>query len=558
MPPSQSRVLVVGGSFAGLCIGRDLKKDFLVTIVDAKEFFEYTPGVLRAYVKPKHLDALTFTLYPVIEYQMGLKFIWGEVLEMKPDRTAVIKPMFTTAQETIDFDYSIIAAGCNFGVFHKWGESLWFPTIHEKARPEGSWGHIDERFLEGRRRHVLEEYKSIREMNAESASIMVVGAGFIGVEWVTELDHFFPQLKLAICDMLPKCLGPLPESAAQYCVKYMERKGINQIYGEKFDEKSPEYLKKVGLKNKSGQDGWDKKYVCVGVKASNYFMPEETLSTVGPGGGKWIFMDQTLAVRTKEGKRWSVDEKGYGRIYAVGDCNFGCVEIPPDDADLLREAAGKISGKFLDGKSTAGDITVSDGKSEFKRFDQVTIEDGAYEILSISKPKTHGTTTVFSVTMNRPLAGSKTAPVDVKKASGPGSRSINAWPVPPIPKISYPGEEEAVIACANIHRIEKLKHGKTVDCCYAPLQPAKMHWPWGAGMFATSLGPDTACFVAGANWQKNSGLCCVWGPPCAVQKEIIEASKTDECANGVIGRVIWHFVHHTPVHLFGGGPRWGY
>lgn len=32
-----------------------------------EEFFEYTPGVLRAYVKPKHLDALSFTLQPVIE-----------------------------------------------------------------------------------------------------------------------------------------------------------------------------------------------------------------------------------------------------------------------------------------------------------------------------------------------------------------------------------------------------------------------------------------------------------------------------------------------------------
>ena len=32
----------------------------------------------------------------------------------------------------------------------------------------------------------------------------------------------------------------------------------------------------------------------------------------------------------------------------------------------------------------------------------------------------------------------------------------------------------------------------------------------------------------------------------------------DECAYGFIGRCIWYFVHHTPVHLFGGGPRWGY
>ena len=39
----------------------------VVTLFWPEEFFEYTPGVLRAYVKPKHLDALTFTLQPVIE-----------------------------------------------------------------------------------------------------------------------------------------------------------------------------------------------------------------------------------------------------------------------------------------------------------------------------------------------------------------------------------------------------------------------------------------------------------------------------------------------------------
>ena len=54
---------------------------------------------------------------------------------------------------------------------------------------------------------------------------------------------------------------------------------------------------------------------------------------------------------------------------------------------------------------------------------------------------------------------------------------------------------------------------------------ANMHWPWGAGMFATSLGPDDACFVAGASWVKNSGYVVTWGQLSAVQKEIIEASK---------------------------------
>jgi len=434
-----------------------------VTIVDAKEFFEYTPGVLRAYVKPKHLDALTFTLHPVIEEKMGCKYYWGEVKELNgKDRTATIKPMFCQEAEVVDFDYCIICAGCNFGPFHKWGESLWFPTVHEEARPNGSWPHLDERFLEGRRRHILEEYGAIQVLNQKAATVLVVGAGFIGVEWVTELRHFFPKLKLTIIDFLPQPLGPLPPAAAAYCTKYMKRNGISQFYKIKYAPQDSGFWSKIELPEKA-----DKEYVCIGVKASNYFMPKDTLSEKGPGGGGWIHVDMQLGVTTRDGEAWAADDDAYHRIYAVGDCNVGGIGDP--------------------------------------------------------------------------------------------TRPVEDWELPPIPKISYPGEEQALIACKNVCKIDKLVFkGETTDLFGTELKPHSMHWPWGAGMFATSLGPNDACFVLGANWEKGSGYTVVWGAPCAVQKEIIEASKVDECRNGMVGRVIWHFVHHTPVHLFGGGPRWGY
>merc|ERR1712039_386966 len=134
------------------------------------------------------------------------------------------------------------------------------------------------------------------------------------------------------------------------------------------------------------------------------------------------------------------------------------------------------------------------------------------------------------------------------------------FPIAPIPKISYPGEEEAVIACKNIEKIDAIVYGgQKTNFIGEPLKPYDMHWPWGAGMFATSLGPDKACFVVGAYWKSKSGYMCFWkGELSSVQKEIIEASKTDECAYGIVGRCIWHFVHHTPIHLWGGGPLWGY
>jgi len=431
-------VLIIGSQFSGTFCARDLKKKFAVTVVDCKEYFEYTPGVLRAYVKPCHLDALTFKLQPVLERSMGVKFICGEVKKLDGEaKTATVKPIFANAPEDIAFDYCVICAGCNFGPFKPMGESLWFPTVHEEGRKISDWPHIDERFLEGRRRHILEEHGKLRDLAERKASMLVVGAGFIGVEWVTEVQHFFPDISLTIIDALPRCLGPLPDKAAKYCSKYMHARGIKEFYDCKYDAKSSEFWKKVELPN-----GADVEYVCIGVKASNYFMPQETLSEKGPGGGGWIHFNKFMQVTRRDGSVW-----GDGKIFAVGDCNYGCLGSPPN------------------------------------------------------------------------------------------------WEMPPVPKISYPSEEQAHHACTNLKILargsQKLK---------------ATWWPWGAGLFSTSLGPHDACFVMGANHEKGSGYMVNWWIPAALQKDIIESTKINECKNGCVGILIWHFVHHMPVNLWGKGP----
>eukprot|EP00927_Polykrikos_kofoidii_P001151 TRINITY_DN1041_c0_g1_i15.p1 TRINITY_DN1041_c0_g1~~TRINITY_DN1041_c0_g1_i15.p1 ORF type:complete len:475 (-),score=83.31 TRINITY_DN1041_c0_g1_i15:181-1554(-) len=454
MSPQKRRVLVIGGQFGGTFVARDLKKHFNVTVVDAKEFFEYTPGVLRAYVKPAHLDALTFTLQPVLERKMGVKYIWGEVKELNGEQKfATIKTMFSENMDTIGFDYCIICAGCNFGPFQPMGESLWFPVVHEEARKVSQWAHIDERFLEGRRRHILEEYHAISELEKKKATVLVVGAGFIGVEWVTELEYFFPDLETTIIDFLPRCLGPLPEGAAEYCSEYMNAAGVKEFYNCKYDPKSDEFWKSIELPG-----GADKTYVCIGVKASNYFMPKCVLSDKGPGGGGWIHFNKYMQVvkkPTEGGEVW-----GDGSVFAVGDCNYGCLGEPPN------------------------------------------------------------------------------------------------WEMPPVPKISYPGEEQALHAAVNLERMDAMKYGRSGlrSICPKPKDLKPTWWPWGAGMFATSLGPHDACFVMAANDKKGSGYMVNWWYPAALQKEIIETTKINECQDKIIGKMIWHFVHHTPCNLWGRGP----
>jgi len=458
MGGQKRKVLIVGGQFTGNFSAKDLKKHFHVTVVDAKEFFEYTPGVLRAFVKPAHFDGLSFTLQPVLERKIGVKFIWGEVLNIDGElKTATIQTMFSPEGmlDTISFDYCMLCSGCNFNPMHKWGESLWFPTVHAKARPEGSWSHIDERFIEGRRRHILEEYHKIADLNQRGATCLVVGAGFIGVELATEIEYFFPEVKLTIIDFLKRCLGPLPDSAADYCSEYMHAAGIKEFYEKKYAPDDPAFWKDIELDGKA-----DKEYVCIGVKASNYFMPKEVLSDKGPGGGGWVHMNEHLQVELKgefkDGKEVRGDVWADGTIFAVGDCNYGCIGNPKQ-----------------------------------------------------------------------------------------------GWVLPPIPKISYPGEEQALHAVINIIRMDKKKFGGHGHCTSTTM--VKTWWPWGAGMFATSLGAHDACFVMAANEEKGSGYMVNWWLPAAIQKEFIETTKIDECKDGWIGFMIWYFVHHTPMHCWGRG-----
>ena len=97
-------------------------------------------------------------------------------------KTASIKTMSSNSVDEISFDYCLICSGCNFGPFKPMGESLWFPTVHEEGRAISDWKHIDERFLEGRRRHVIEEYHKLQDLNKKKATILAGAQALVAQE----------------------------------------------------------------------------------------------------------------------------------------------------------------------------------------------------------------------------------------------------------------------------------------------------------------------------------------------------------------------------------------
>jgi hypothetical protein len=450
----------------------------------------------------------------------------------------------------------MICAGCDFNPFKPSGESLWFPTVRTQSRAESEWGHIDERYIEGRRRHILEEYHSIAEYAKKNSTMMIAGAGFIGVEWATELEHYFPNLQMTIIDFLPRCLGPLPEGAAMYCSEYMAAVGIKEFYGIKYEPKNDEFWAKCEYgKDGDKQKQADKTYVCMGVKASNVFMPKDVLSDKGPGGGGWIHVNKKLQVTLKprKGEQWGKGEEPEGQlwaggvVYAVGDCNYGCIGSPPKYEANLNGKAFPIG--FAYGKHNSVDKAYEKPNEAFFFFDPAPegskAKEGGKPINFVMAANGYLQTengTPYGLDGEKTLKEGGSVKVDITKTENTG------WVMPPCAKISYPGEEQALHACNNIEIMDhNFAHGS---------KQALMDtwWPWGAGMFATSLGPHDACFVVSANEISGSGYMVNWWLPAAIQKEIIETTKVNECKNGIIGICIWHFVHHTPVNLFGRGP----
>lgn len=459
-------LLVIGAQFTGTFVARELRRKLNVTVVDAKEYFEYTPGILRAYVRPAHWESLTFKLEPVLAKRMGVRLVVGEVMALSAEPREARVRLLADGQDqdtALAYDYCVICAGCHFNTSPPYGESLWFPTIHEAARLESAWRDLDERYLEGRRRHILAEHDRIQGLSRKKDKVLVVGAGFIGVEWATELKHFFPDLDITIIDFMRRCLGPLPLAAAEYCSAYMQKAGIQEFYQLRYTPGARQFWQKVGMPEKFDQNPKEGVFSCQGVQAANFFMPEETKSKTGPGGGGWILINMKLQVASRE----TCDVWGGGRVFAVGDCTFGRVFDP---------STGDLEGR------------------------------------------------------------------------NPSAREL----LPPVPKICYPGEEQASHACRNVLRLAAAGELPSPEGQRSLLM--NTWWPWGAGIMSTSLGPRDAVCVTGANSSSGAGKILLTGRTAAIHKDYIETTKCSECQNGLKGRFIWYLVHHTPINLWGRGP----
>jgi apoptosis-inducing factor 2 len=226
------KVVVIGGGFAGAYCAKTLEKDFDVTLVDTKDYFEFTPSILRTIVEPEHIKKIQ-VLHT--HYLHKAKVIRGDVLVI--NETKVV-----CNNVVLDFDYLVITSGSKYNT----------PFKH------------DDIIVSARAHELRECYDRL----CGAKDILIVGGGLVGVEIAAEIVTHYSSKNVTIVHSHDRLMERQPLKASKYVEKYLKKKGVTVLLNERVDK----HEGNVFFTNKGNKIKTEMPFLCVGIKANAEFM----------------------------------------------------------------------------------------------------------------------------------------------------------------------------------------------------------------------------------------------------------------------------------------------
>ena len=368
------KIVIVGGGFAGLRLGRGLnnKPGFDVVLIDKFNYHQFQP--LFYQVATAGLDAsnISFPLRKAFHNSKNVRIRLAEVLEILPSEN---KLKLDTGE--IDYDILVIATGADTNFFGN-------ANLIEKAFPMKST--VEALQL---RHQLIQNFedallvKSNEELE-RLLTIVIVGGGPTGVELsgaiaemkrdvlpkdYPEID--FSKMKIYLLEGGPKTLGTMSEKSSEDSRKYLERLGVTVVTNTIVKDYDGD---KVTL-----QDG-------------NSIRSSIVIWAAGIRGNVPRGIHKDLVAR---GNRIKVDRynivQGIQNIYAIGDIAY--METPkypeghPQVASVAIQQADLLADNFrkMERKSNARQLL------EFEYYDKGSMATVGRNlaVVDIPKPKMH-------------------------------------------------------------------------------------------------------------------------------------------------------------------------
>jgi len=290
------RLVIVGGGYAGTYAAKTLEYDFLVTLIDTKDYFEFTPSKLRLLVEPKHAQKVQVKHKDFLQRTLVVTD-WVKVIT--PD--AVV-----TETQSIAYDYLIICSGSRTPDFK-------FSNSNQRQPDEYKSSMV----VSVRTPH-FEEYHAVLR---NSQSILIIGGGTVGVELAGEIVENYKDKQVTIVHSSSGLMPRSPERAIRYTEEFFIRNGASLIFNDKVMSQEGNLFVTRNGKNIEA----DVAFLCTGNVPNSEFLKNPYFADTLNSGG-FVKVNQYLQI------------DGYSNIYVAGDLS----DIPEEEEKLCQTAAAEV------------------------------------------------------------------------------------------------------------------------------------------------------------------------------------------------------------------------
>jgi NADH dehydrogenase FAD-containing subunit len=318
-------VVVVGGQFAGRRAARLLRRggEFDITLVDAKGFWEYTPGALRCLVEPGAARRMVQPQPAGTLTAAAVGFGLSEEEEEEEGggeggggggngKMKTVTSVELSDGTRLPAEYVVLATGSSYASPIK--------AAHDRAS-----------CAEERRDDIAAAHGVL-----ESApSVLIIGGGTVGVELAAEIVGVWGRAK-AVTLVTPNdgLLDRMPARAGKLAAEWLRRKGVRIIMNDRIEDwggaprggAAPEPSGgKWTLRTERGQElHASLVYPCIGGRPCAEPAKRAVPSALGPRGE--VTVNDTFRV------------EGLRNVFAVGDCCGTAEEKSAFTADLNATA----------------------------------------------------------------------------------------------------------------------------------------------------------------------------------------------------------------------------
>lgn len=221
-----NKVVVIGGGFAGSLVAKKLEKDFDVTLIDTKDYFEFTPGILRSIVEPKHVRRIQ-VLHS--HYLRRAKVIVGHVKD-------VTKDFVRLNGKKVSFDYLVVSSGSTYNLPFKEQDIV----------------------IATRANHLKHKHNDLEK----AEKIVIIGGGAVGVELAGEILGEYSKKEVALVHSSSKLIERNSPEASKYAEKILKSMGAKLIFGERVNKVNKSFC----MTDKGRKIDADMIFLCTGIK----------------------------------------------------------------------------------------------------------------------------------------------------------------------------------------------------------------------------------------------------------------------------------------------------